>query len=220
MTTSTIVKTCLASVIIALVVYFVYQFVDLRRGNFLTNVAPADCLVILGASVWPGAQPSPVLRDRIARAAELYHQGVAKKIICSGGVGKYPPAEAEVCKQNLMKANVAANDIIMELASHSTADQAVIIKKICDGEGFKSIALVTSFYHEKRALKLFRGAGFNDIQDAHCTHERFEDLNYWVARDALALTVMNWWHWIAIGLGIALPALMYQAIRRRNRATV
>lgn len=220
MTNSTIVKTCLASVIIALVVYLTYQFVDLRRGNYLTNVAPADCIVVLGASVWPGAQPSPVLKDRIARAAELYHQGVAKKIICTGGLGKYPPAEAEICKQNLMQAGVAASDIIMELASHSTADQAEIIKKICDEKGYKSIALVTSFYHEKRALKLFRVAGFNDIQDARCTHERFEDLNYWVARDALALTVMNWWHWIAIGLGIALLALTYQAIRQRKRVAV
>jgi uncharacterized SAM-binding protein YcdF (DUF218 family) len=210
MAISTIVKSFLVSIIITLFIYAADQFVDLRTGNSITTVAHADCLVVLGAAVWPGGQPSPVLRDRLARAAELYHDGVAGKIICSGGVGKYPPAEAEVGKQFLMKAGVAERDIIMESGSVSTSEQAVRIRKICDQEGFQSIALVTSFFHEKRAMQLFRSAGFANIQDARCTHERFEDLNYWVARDALALTVMNWWQWAAMGLGAGILLQIYR----------
>jgi uncharacterized SAM-binding protein YcdF (DUF218 family) len=216
MTKSVIVKSFLVSLIATLIIYVAYQFVDLRRGNSLTTVAHADCIVVLGAAVWPGGQPSHVLRDRLARAAELYHEGVANKIICSGGVGKYPPAEAEVGKQFLLKAGVAEKDIIMEPASVSTSEQAERIKRICDREGFQSIALVTSFFHEKRAIQLFRGAGFNNIQDARCKHERFEDLNYWVARDALALTLMNWWHWAAIGLVAGTLYLIYRAARPRG----
>jgi uncharacterized SAM-binding protein YcdF (DUF218 family) len=220
MTISTVVKSFLTSILAALVVYVAYQFIDLRAGNSITTVAPADCIVVLGAAVWPGGQPSPVLRDRLARAAELYQQGVADKIICSGGVGKYPPAEAEVGKQFLLKAGVAEQDIIVESASVSTSEQAERIKTICDKEGYQSIALVTSFFHEKRAIKLFRKAGFTDIQDARCTHERFEDLNYWVARDTLALTLMNWWHWMIIGLGSGVLALMYRAFQQRNTAKI
>jgi uncharacterized SAM-binding protein YcdF (DUF218 family) len=218
MTIPAIVKSFLASIIAALIIYVAYQFVDLRTGNSITTVTHADCLVVLGAAVWPGGQPSPVLRDRLTRAAELYHDGVAGKIICSGGVGKYPPAEAEVGKQFLMKAGVAERDIIMESASVSTSEQAVRIRKICDQEGFQSIALVTSFFHEKRAIQLFRSAGFANIQDARCTHERFEDLNYWVARDALALTVMNWWQWAAIGLVAGLLLLIYRATKYHKQA--
>jgi uncharacterized SAM-binding protein YcdF (DUF218 family) len=218
MTISTIVKSFLASIIAALIIYAAFQFVDLRTGNSITTVTHADCLVVLGAAVWPGAQPSPVLRDRLARAAELYHDGVAGKIICSGGVGKYPPAEAEVGKQFLMKAGVAERDIIIESGSVSTAEQAVRIRKICNQEGFQSIALVTSFFHEKRAIQLFRSAGFADIQDARCTHERFEDLNYWVARDALALTVMNWWQWAAMALGAGVLFLIYRATKYHKQA--
>jgi uncharacterized SAM-binding protein YcdF (DUF218 family) len=213
MTTSTIVKSFLVSTIAALVIYVAYQFVDLRTGNSTTDVAHADCLVVLGAAVWPGGQPSYVLRDRLARAAVLYQDGVAGKIICSGGVGKYPPAEAEVCRQFLLKAGVAEQDIIMEPTSASTAEQAVRIKKISDQEGFQSIALVTSFFHEKRAIQLFERAGFTNIQDARCKHENFVDLNYWVARDALALTLMNWWHWVVLGLGAAIIHLIYRAKR-------
>jgi uncharacterized SAM-binding protein YcdF (DUF218 family) len=216
MSKAAIVKTFVASLGGALVLYVVYQFFDLRSQNHITNVAHADCLVILGAAVWPGGQPSPVLRDRLARAAELYHEGVARKIICSGGVGKYPPAEAEIEKQFLLKAGVAEQDIIMEATSSSTAEQAMLIKQICDREGFKSIALVTSFYHEKRATFLFRGAGFTNIEDARCAHERFQDLDFWLARESLALAIVYYWWWGAIGTGIGLLALKYQSIRRRK----
>jgi len=211
------VKPLVISISVALICYLVYQFVSLRSQNYRTTVARVDCIVILGASVWPGGQPSHVLRDRIVRAAELYHEGVADKIICSGGVGKHPPAEAEVEKQLLMKAGVAEENIIVEAASTSTAEQAVLIKKICDREGFNSIALVTSFYHEKRATQLFRSAGFENIEDARCTHERFVDLNYWVARESVALAVMNWWHWSAIGLGLGALFLGYRSFRLRER---
>jgi uncharacterized SAM-binding protein YcdF (DUF218 family) len=217
MALSATVKPLAVSIVAALILYIAYQFVSLRSQNSLTNVAHTDCIVILGAAVWPGGFPSFVLRDRIMRAAELYHQGVADKIICSGGVGTYPPAEAEVEKQFLMKAGVAEDDIIMEAASSSTSEQAVLIKEICDREGFKSIALVTSFYHERRANQLFESAGFTNIADARCTHERFVDLNFWVAREALALAIMNWWQWSVLGLVSGILFLGYQSVRHRER---
>jgi vancomycin permeability regulator SanA len=209
-------KPMVVSVGASLVLYMAYQFVSLRSQNYVTAVPRSDCLVVLGAAVWPGGGPSLVLRDRLARAAELYHQGVADKVICSGGVGRYPPAEALVGKRFLLEAGVSEEDIIMEAASTSTAEQAVMIKEICDREGFRSIALVTSFYHEKRATQLFEGAGFTDIADARCTHERYVDLNYRVAREAAALAVINWWHWAAAGLAAGALILGSRRIRRRS----
>ena len=209
-------KPLVVSTGIALVLYLSYQFVSLRSQNYLTSVPRSDCLVVLGASVWPGGQPSFVLRDRLARAAELYREGVADKIIVSGGVGRYPPAEAVVSKQFLREAGVAEEDIIMEAVTHSTAEQATAIKEICDREGFQSIALVTSFYHEKRATQLFRGAGFINIADARCTHERFVDLNYWVARESAALALINWWQWAALGICAWLVFLGLSRIRKKN----
>jgi uncharacterized SAM-binding protein YcdF (DUF218 family) len=216
MTISDKLKPLAVSVSAALVIYLGYQFVSLRSQNYVTDVPRSDCLVILGAAVWPGGQPSFVLRDRLARAAKLYHAGVADKIICSGGVGRYPPAEALVEKEFLVRAGVAEADIIMESSSASTAEQAKLIKEICDREGFRKIALVTSFYHERRATQLFRRAGFTDIADACCTHERFVDLNYWVARESVALAVMNWWRWAAIGLGAGVLFLGYRRTRRAS----
>jgi uncharacterized SAM-binding protein YcdF (DUF218 family) len=214
MTISDKLKPLAVSTSAALILYLGYQFVSLRSQNYVTTVPRSDCLVVLGAAVWPGGRPSFVLRDRLARAAELYHEGVADKVICSGGVGRYPPAEALVGKEFLVRAGVAEDDIIMESSSASTAEQAELIKEISDREGFQKIALVTSFYHERRATQLFKRAGFTDIADARSTHERFVDLNYWVARESAALAVMNWWHWAAPGLALGLLFLAHRRTRR------
>lgn len=216
MNISATVKTVLFSIGVALILYIAYQFVSLRAQNSITVVPRVDSIVVLGAAVWPGGRPSPVLRDRLARAAELYHEGVAARIICSGGVGKNPPSEAEVCKQFLLRAGVPEEDIIIEPDSTSTSEQAKRIKTICEREGFNSIALVTSFFHEKRAIQLFRGAGFGRIEDARCTHVRFEDLDYWVAREALGLALMNWWQWAALGMVAGAAISWLRSLRSRE----
>lgn len=201
-------------------VHAAYQFISLRTGNYLTTVGRADVIVILGAAVWPGGQPSLVLRDRVARAAELYHQGVATKIICTGGVGDNPPAEAEVEKQLLIEAGVPADAIILESASTSTIEQARAIRTISDQQGFRSIALVTSFYHERRAIRYFHSAGFSEVQDARPMHTRFVDINYWVAREAAYLTVLNWWQWGLAGLGLGVLLILLRNTRQRRRAAL
>src|SRR5262245_27195005 len=42
--------------------------------------------VVLGAAQWNG-DPSPVLQARLDHALDLYHRGVVKRIILTGGVG-------------------------------------------------------------------------------------------------------------------------------------
>src|SRR4051812_50121680 len=54
----------------------------------------AQAIVVLGARVMEDGQPSGALQARAERAAELYRQGLAPLVVFSGGVGRYPPAEA------------------------------------------------------------------------------------------------------------------------------
>lgn len=216
MSKRTFIKWLLIGLIVAVVLHLAYQFISIRSGNFLTTVGRADVIVILGAAVWPGGQPSLVLRDRTLRAAELYHQGVAPKIICTGGVGTNPPAEAEVEKRLLLEAGVPESAIALETASTSTREQAQTIKTMGDQQGFRSIALVTSFYHERRAIRFFHSAGFSEVQDARCMHTRFVDINYWVAREAAYLTVLNWWQLGLAGLGLGSLVFAWRSRRARR----
>lgn len=193
------------SIFIVLTTTVIYYFFDIRSKNFAPLVPKTDAIVVLGAAVWPGAKPSPVLSDRLLRAAELYKMGIAPKIICTGGVGKNPPSEAEVSKNFLINQGVAEKDILYENTSTSTAEQAKEVKIICQQEGFKSIALVTSFFHEKRAIRIFELADFPAIIfDARCVHTRYQDLNLWCIREAIFLAKLNWWQWTILGLFLAI----------------
>ncbi|MGJ5635024.1 YdcF family protein, partial [Nostoc sp. CALU 1950] len=48
-----------------------------------TNNIKADAAIVLGAAVW-GEEPSPVFRERINHAINLYKNGSVKTIIFTG----------------------------------------------------------------------------------------------------------------------------------------
>src|SRR5882724_3797868 len=58
-----------------------------------------DVIVVLGAAVWPGGQPSPTLQRRVMHAVDLMQQGYAVYLLVTGGMGHYPPTEAEVMQR-------------------------------------------------------------------------------------------------------------------------
>ncbi|HEX2610114.1 MAG TPA: YdcF family protein, partial [Gemmatimonadales bacterium] len=47
----------------------------------------ADAIVVLGAAQYNG-RPSPVLRARLDHGLELYREGLAPRIVVTGGVGR------------------------------------------------------------------------------------------------------------------------------------
>ena len=55
-----------------------------------------DVIVVLGAAVWPGGQPSPALQRRVMHAVDLMQRGYAAYLLVTGGMGQYPPTEASV----------------------------------------------------------------------------------------------------------------------------
>src|SRR3989442_456719 len=48
------------------------------------RLEPADAIIVFGAAIW-GAGPSATLRLRTMRGVELYEQGLAPVVVCSGG---------------------------------------------------------------------------------------------------------------------------------------
>jgi vancomycin permeability regulator SanA len=198
---------------LSLLCYCGYQFFTIRTANHITEVEKSDCIVVLGAAVWEKGVPSPVFGDRLSRAAELYHAGIAPKIIVSGGLGIHPPEEAEAGRIFLIELGVADADIIRETQGMTTFEQGEKVREICEHENFKSIALVTSFFHEKRAVQIFNNAGLNEVRGARCPHTRFQDINKWIARESVALAVMNWWIWLSIGLFFG---AVFMLIRKRR----
>ena len=87
----------------------------------------ADCIVGFGN-----------FNDNIARrAAELYHQGLAPKVLFTGGLGRntlglLPEPEAERFARVAMECGVPEADIIREDRSANTADNIRFTKKLLE----------------------------------------------------------------------------------------
>ncbi len=84
----------------------------------------ADAIVIFGARVQRDGNASPILRARTRHAFELWQQGLAPRLICTGAIGTWPPAESVVQKRLLQGWGVPASAIQVDETSTSTRENA------------------------------------------------------------------------------------------------
>jgi uncharacterized SAM-binding protein YcdF (DUF218 family) len=130
-----------------------------RRGE-VDEAQPADAIVVLGAAVFEGGQPSPVLEARVAHAVWLYRRGLAPLIVVTGGVGANPPSEAEVMARLACEAGVPAEALILEMQAHTTQQSVRLTAPLLDERDIRSIIVVTSPFHLFRATRMYRDAGY------------------------------------------------------------
>jgi len=120
---------------------------------------PADAIVVLGAQVHAGGRSGPAIDRRVRHAAALYQRGLSDRIICSGGLGDQPPAEAEVMCALLADLGVPEAALLREDQSHSTEDNAANTAALMRERGWRSAIVVTDDFHLLRAAAMFQRAG-------------------------------------------------------------
>lgn len=113
---------------------------------------PADAAIVLGAAVW-GERPSPVFRERINHAIQLYHDGIVPTIIFTGGVGNRDElAEAEVGRDYAVARGVDPADILLETTSTSTYENLRNAQNVAQQNGLETFLIVSTPNHMRRAL--------------------------------------------------------------------
>ncbi|MHC0066652.1 YdcF family protein [Nostoc sp. UIC 10890] len=123
----------------------------------------ADAAIVLGAAVW-GEEPSPVFRERINHAINLYKNRYVKTIIFTGGVGESnEPAEAVVGKNYALMQQVKATDILTETQSRTTHQNLKNALEVAKAHQLTKFLIVSDPLHMKRAVLMARGLGM----DAH-----------------------------------------------------
>ncbi|HZP98990.1 MAG TPA: YdcF family protein [Reyranella sp.] len=120
-------------------------------------------IVVLGGTIVPASHrvtpPFHLLEgaERVVYAADLFHKGVAPRIIVSGGrIKTYADSEAQAMKELLVQLGVPAEAITLEDQSRNTLENIAFVHRIV---GDAPVALVTSGFHMPRALKIARKAG-------------------------------------------------------------
>lgn len=128
------------------------------KESDVTGIPAADCVLVLGASVWNKNTPSPMLADRLDEGVTLYELGVAPKLLMSGDHGTQYYNEVEVMKKYALDRGVPSADVFMDHAGFSTYESMYRAKEIF---GAKRIVIVTQQYHLYRAVYIARMLGLD-----------------------------------------------------------
>jgi uncharacterized SAM-binding protein YcdF (DUF218 family) len=145
----------LSAVILAagLLAWRIYSF-----GNTSSN-ARADAAVVLGAAVWTD-KVSPVFKERINHAINLYRVGQARKLIFTGGQGNPgEPTESPGARDYALQSGVPASDILIEEQSHTTYENIIYAKQLAEAHGIHNVLIVSDPLHMKRAMTMAEDAG-------------------------------------------------------------
>jgi uncharacterized SAM-binding protein YcdF (DUF218 family) len=127
-------------------------------GNTSSD-ARADAAVVLGAAVWTN-QVSPVFKERINHAVNLYRIGQVRKLIFTGGQGNPgEPTESAAARDYALQSGVAASDILIEEKSHNTYENILYAKQLADTHGINKVLIVSDPLHMKRAMAMAEDIG-------------------------------------------------------------
>ncbi len=158
-----IVLLCLVPVImpiLAIITFSIYVY------SSKTKVSNADAAIVLGAEVW-GKKPSPVFRERINHAIDLYKHGKVHNIIFTGGVGKNKEiAEAIVGKRYAISKGVKKANILTETASQNTRQNLLYAKKVALPQHLSKFLIVSDPLHLKRAVLMAQDLGMDAYPSA------------------------------------------------------
>lgn len=123
----------------------------------------ADAAIVLGAAAW-GEQPSPVFRERLNYALELYRTGTVHKLIFTGGqADASEPAEAVVAQRYAFERGIPEADILIETHSRSTRENLYYARQVALKHDLTRLLIVSDPLHLKRAVLIAQDLGM----DAH-----------------------------------------------------
>lgn len=160
---------------------------------YFENKQKADAGVILGAAVWGGNRPSPVLKERINKGYDVYHKNIVQKLVITGGGSPNELTEGEVSKNLLLKYGVEPENLILENHSGSTVEQIHFVRdSLYQRNKWNKILLVSDLYHLPRALEICKFNNMNagsiasdremsDMSTAsYCLKESFALIIFWL----------------------------------------
>ncbi|HOF32745.1 MAG TPA: YdcF family protein [Spirochaetota bacterium] len=125
-----------------------FQILSFARVNFEGS---ADAVFVLGAAAY-GKNPSPVFRERINHAMNIYRAKHCRYILLTGGK-KFAEdfGEAVVARDYLIKNGIPAGDILLENTSNNTYENFLFSLPVISSRNISSIIIVSDPYHMKRA---------------------------------------------------------------------
>lgn len=112
-----------------------------------TNLTTADAIVVIS-----GGETDL----RVKEGVKLFQEKWAPILVMSGAARDMGESNAEAMKRLAIKLDVPADRILVEKEARNTLDNAKFTRELLASHNIKSIILVTSPYHQRRAYITFR----------------------------------------------------------------
>jgi uncharacterized SAM-binding protein YcdF (DUF218 family) len=188
-------------IILAFAILIIVLTITTVLGHALIEndtIQTADAIVVIGGDHKP---------ERIKRAVELYQQGLAPIVIISAGTlvieGGQEMHEAQVMQRQAIVAGLPENVILIENQSKSTYENAKFTKPILEQQNAKSILLVTSTFHRRRAKQIFNDAFTPEIAISVQPAESNWWARFWILNpDSMYVVLYEYKNWALYWLGI------------------
>ena len=143
---------------------------------------PAQVALVLGAGVTRSGYPTPMLRDRLETALELYRAGKVQKLLLSGDHGRTDYDEVNAMRRYLEERGVPPEDLFLDHAGFDTYDSMYRAAAVFQVE---DVIVVTQEFHLPRALWIATRLGL-DAQGVAADRFRYGVERAYAARELAA----------------------------------
>jgi SanA protein len=151
---------------------------------------PKPVAIVFGAGLWRDGSPTPVLKERVNTAANLYFSGKVEKILMSGDNRYWDYNEPAAMRSYALSLGVPDEVIFMDYAGRRTYDSCFRALNIFHVD---QAVLVTQKYHLSRALYICNNLGVSAHGiPADLPHYSQNRLLYWNIRE-IGATLMAVW---------------------------
>ncbi len=159
-------KRFIKTLITLLILWYFGHLIYIINDGLKDDKLKADIAVILGNKVNPDGTLSAGLEKRMECGLQLYKEGRVKKIIVSGGLGKEGFYEGDKMKDYLIKNKVPASAIIVDNLGINTLATVKNTLQLKDSLKFRSIIVVSQYFHITRTKMFFKKYQFENVSGA------------------------------------------------------
>jgi SanA protein len=193
-----VIKMVLGLIIILLVLTLIAGIVPrlITRGYAWSRLyspdttPPGQVAIVFGAGLYRDGSPTPVLRDRVATAADLYFSGKVKKLLMSGDNSSPGHNEPGAMRAYALRLGIPDEDIVLDYAGRRTYDTCYRAREIFH---IHSAILVTQGFHLPRALYTCNLLGVSAVGvPADLRQYRRASQTFWNLRESVATFVALW----------------------------
>ena len=168
------------------------SYLFIARHAEIDQTQEADAVLVLGARViLADGQENACFRSRVDHGISLYHQGLIKKLVFTGGRDQSGGlSQAQSMKNIATNSGVPAKAILLEEKSKDTWENIYKAQEILIANDLNKILLVSDPYHLPRAKALADNLGLNSFVSPAGQSPCWQTGKYFskfVFRDSLAL---------------------------------